>query len=95
MSINRAAPSIATPLPGSLTDEAISVRGALLERGLETPMINTGLNRDQFMAALKEHGIGTGLHFRAAHTHRWYRDQVDHGDSLQATEWNSDRICSS
>ena len=47
MSINRAAPSIATPLPGSLTDEAIAVRGALLERGLETPMINNGLNRDQ------------------------------------------------
>ena len=54
MSINRAAPSIATPLPGSLTDEAIAVRGALLERGLETPMINTGLNRDQRYEVIRE-----------------------------------------
>ena len=54
MSINRAAPSIATPLPGSLTDEAIAVRGALLERGLETPMINNGLNRDQRYEVIRE-----------------------------------------
>ena len=53
-----------------------------------------GLDRDQFMASLKDHGIGTGLHFRAAHTHRWYRDQKNHGDSLSETEWNNDRICS-
>ena len=54
MSINRAAPSIATTLPGSLTDEAIAVRGALLARGLETPMINNGLNRDQRYEVIRE-----------------------------------------
>ena len=42
------------PLPGSLTDEAIAVRGALLERGLETPMINNGLNRDQRYEVIRE-----------------------------------------
>ena len=40
MSINRAAPSIATPLPGSLTDEAIAACGIARAR-LETPMITT------------------------------------------------------
>ena len=47
MSINTAAPKIPTTLPGSLTPEAISVRGALLERGLETPMTTNDLSRDQ------------------------------------------------
>ena len=47
MSINTAAPKIPTTLPGSLTPEAISVRGALLERGLETPMTANDLSRDQ------------------------------------------------
>lgn len=54
-----------------------------------------GLDRDQFMNAMKERGIGTGLHFRAAHTHRWYRDQGMPGsDNLSETEWSTDRICS-
>ena len=47
MSINTAAPKIPTTLPGSLTPEAISVRGALLERGLETPKTTNDLSRDQ------------------------------------------------
>lgn len=52
-----------------------------------------GLSRDDFMAQLKELGIGTGLHFRAAHTQKYYRE---HYPDLQlpATEWNSARICS-
>ena len=33
--------------PSALTDEASLVRNALVERGLETPMINTGLDRDE------------------------------------------------
>ncbi|MEE2906891.1 MAG: aminotransferase class I/II-fold pyridoxal phosphate-dependent enzyme [Planctomycetota bacterium] len=54
-----------------------------------------GLDRDQFMAAMKDRGIGTGLHFRAAHTHRWYRDHCMPGsDKLAETEWSTDRICS-
>ncbi|WP_190321781.1 DegT/DnrJ/EryC1/StrS family aminotransferase, partial [Enterobacter hormaechei] len=33
-----------------------------------------GISRDNLMAALKEQGIGTGLHFRAAHTQKYYRE---------------------
>ena len=54
-----------------------------------------GVDRDEFMAALKSRGIGTGLHFRAAHLHRWYRSaQPVPKGTLTDTEWNSDRICS-
>lgn len=52
-----------------------------------------GINRDEFMAKLKEKGIGTGLHFRAAHTHHYYRKRYPKL-SLPDTEWNSERICS-
>ena len=41
------ASQIPTTLPGPLTEEAIAVRGALLERGLETPMTANDLSRDQ------------------------------------------------
>lgn len=52
-----------------------------------------GLSRDGLMQALKGQDIGTGLHFRAAHTHRYYRERYPQ-ISLPATEWNSERICS-
>jgi UDP-4-amino-4-deoxy-L-arabinose-oxoglutarate aminotransferase len=54
----------------------------------------TGLSRDDFMLRLKERGIGTGLHFRAVHTHAFYRKQGRARHPLPNTEWNSDRICS-
>jgi UDP-4-amino-4-deoxy-L-arabinose-oxoglutarate aminotransferase len=47
----------------------------------------------RLMAALKEKGIGTGLHFRAAHTQKYYRERFP-DVSLPNTEWNSARICS-
>jgi UDP-4-amino-4-deoxy-L-arabinose-oxoglutarate aminotransferase len=55
----------------------------------------SGRSRDEFMEALKRRNIGTGLHFRAAHTHRYYREtlKVPPG-SLPNTEWNSERILS-
>ena len=53
-----------------------------------------GLGRDDFMAELKARGIGTGLHFRAAHTHEFYRTNATLRHSLANTEWNSERICS-
>ncbi|MEN1543930.1 DegT/DnrJ/EryC1/StrS family aminotransferase, partial [Pseudomonas aeruginosa] len=34
-----------------------------------------GISRDALMEALKERGIGTGLHFRAAHTQKYYRER--------------------
>lgn len=53
------------------------------------------MSRDEFMAALKEQGIGAGLHFRAAHTHKFYRQHLPQpAGSLPNTEWNSERICS-
>ncbi len=54
-----------------------------------------GLDRDRFMAQLKELDIGTGIHFRAAHTHRYYRQRFGDLDrALPNTSWNSERICS-
>lgn len=44
---------------------------------LFTPMINedvTGMDRDQFMLAMKEKNIGTGLHYRAVHLYPYYRE---------------------
>ncbi len=53
-----------------------------------------GLDRDAFMARLKARGIGTGLHFRAAHEHRYYREHYPLKQPLPNTEWNSARVCS-
>lgn len=50
-------------------------------------------SRDGLMEALKAKGIGTGLHFRAAHTQKYYRERFN-ALSLPNTEWNSARICS-
>lgn len=52
-----------------------------------------GFSRDELMQRLKEQGIGTGLHFRAAHTQKYYRERFP-GLVLPNTEWNSARICS-
>lgn len=52
-----------------------------------------GIDRDALMEALKEQGIGTGLHFRAAHTQKFYRERYP-DLSLPHSEWNSARLCS-
>lgn len=54
-----------------------------------------GMDRDTFMTKLKEKNIGTGIHFKAVHTQKYYRETLKLPDGiLPATEWNSDRICS-
>lgn len=54
-----------------------------------------GISREELMAALKERGIGTGIHFRAAHLHRYYRERpASVRAPLPATEWNSERLLS-
>ncbi len=54
-----------------------------------------GISRDDFMARLKEHGIGSGLHFRAVHQQKFYREhQPAPLNALPHTEWNSQRILS-
>ena len=53
------------------------------------------LSRADFMAGLKERGVGTGIHFRAVHEHRYYRERAEALRApLPATEWNSERIVS-
>lgn len=47
-----------------------------------------GIDRNTMMEKLKEHGISTGLHFRAAHTQKYYREKYP-DLSLPNTEWNS------
>ena len=57
-------------------------------------MIQEIAKADQLMMEkLKAMGIGTGLHFRAAHTQKYYRERFPEV-SLPNTEWNSARICS-
>lgn len=54
-----------------------------------------GMDRDAFMSGLKERNIGTGLHFRAVHQQKYYRENLRVPSGLLVnTEWNSDRICS-
>ncbi|CDG17478.1 UDP-4-amino-4-deoxy-L-arabinose aminotransferase [Xenorhabdus doucetiae] len=52
-----------------------------------------GIDRDTFMARLKDRNIGTGLHFRAAHTQKYYRERYPQL-SLPVSEWNSSTLCS-
>ena len=53
------------------------------------------MSRDAFMERLKERNIGTGLHFRAVHLQKYYREVMGtERGMLPHTEWNSDRICS-
>jgi UDP-4-amino-4-deoxy-L-arabinose-oxoglutarate aminotransferase len=54
-----------------------------------------GLSRDDFMYELKQRNIGTGLHFRAIHLQKYYRETMGmRRGMLPNTEWNSDRMCS-
>ncbi|AGS59574.1 UDP-4-amino-4-deoxy-L-arabinose aminotransferase [Proteus mirabilis] len=52
-----------------------------------------GIDRDTFMEKLKQKEIGTGLHFRAAHTQKYYRERYP-SLSLPQSEWNSATLCS-
>lgn len=54
-----------------------------------------GMDRATFMEKLKQKNIGTGLHFRSVHGQEWYRQNLPQAPgSLDATEWNSERIFS-
>ncbi len=54
-----------------------------------------GMSRDEFMQELKKRNIGTGIHFRAAHLQKFYREQMGcHEGMLPDTEYNSDRMFS-
>ena len=56
-----------------------------------TPLINediTHINRDEFMRAMQERNIGTGLHYRAVHLYPFYRQAFGFklGDFPQAED---------
>ncbi len=54
-----------------------------------------GISRNSFMAELQKRNIGTGIHFRAVHEQKYYRETLKLlPGALPATEWNSERICS-
>lgn len=54
-----------------------------------------GISRNSFMAELQKKNIGTGIHFRAVHEQKYYRETLKLPPGiLPATEWNSERICS-
>ena len=65
---------------------------------LYVPRLNKerlSIDRDRFMALLKEENIGTGLHFKAVHEHHFYRERFpSNAGRLPVSEWASERILS-
>ncbi len=59
-----------------------------------------GMDRDALVQALKEENIGTGIHYRPAHLHAFYRTFYrEHPEGLPPeglphTEWSGDRLLS-
>jgi dTDP-4-amino-4,6-dideoxygalactose transaminase len=60
---------------------------------LDTDRLSAG--RDEVQQALHRHRIGTGVHYRALHLHRYYQEALGYsrGD-LPGAEWVSDRTLS-
>jgi dTDP-4-amino-4,6-dideoxygalactose transaminase len=65
---------------------------------LYTPLVRIemlDLDRDGFMAELKGHNIGSGLHYKAVHHHAWYRENLPQpAGSLPHADYASERILS-
>jgi len=65
---------------------------------LYTPLIRIEqltIDRDRFMAELKKHNIGSGLHYKAIHHHTWYRKNMPTADNeLPIASYASERIFS-
>lgn len=54
-----------------------------------------GISRDELIERLRRDNVGSGLHFRPAHQHAYYREHPDRWrGELPNTEWNSGRILS-
>jgi len=78
-----------------LSDPPYSMRHAWHLFVVRLDIEKAGLGRDEFMLRLKQRNIGTGLHFRAVHLQKYYRECMGmRRGMLPNTEWNSDRICS-
>jgi len=65
---------------------------------LYTPLVRIEkltIERDRFMEELKEHNIGSGLHYKAIHHHAWYRQHLNLPDTeLPNASYASERILS-
>ncbi len=65
---------------------------------LYTPLVRVErltIDRDSFMAELKKHNIGSGLHYKAIHHHAWYREHLGIADNeLPVASYASERILS-
>jgi UDP-4-amino-4-deoxy-L-arabinose-oxoglutarate aminotransferase len=58
---------------------------------------DSGNFRNEFIEKMKAEQIGCGIHFRAVHEQKYYREWLASAGKrldLPATEWNSARICS-
>ena len=54
-----------------------------------------GLTRDQVMLDLHKRGIGTGVHYRALHLHKYYRSRFGlRPEDFPAASWISERTLS-
>lgn len=83
------------PLIMPLKDPAYPMRHAWHLFIVRLDIERAGMERDSFMEQLKRRNIGAGLHFRAAHIQKYYRETMGFKRGmLPDTEWNSDRICS-
>ena len=57
----------------------------------------TSLTRDAIMQKLKDDDIGSGIHFKAIHLQKYYREHFPSETlphTLPSTEWNNDRLFS-
>jgi dTDP-4-amino-4,6-dideoxygalactose transaminase len=65
---------------------------------LYTPLVRIEkltVDRDGFMAELKKHNIGSGLHYKSIHHHAWYRENLPVTDQeLPNASYASERILS-
>ena len=78
-----------------LCDPAYSIRHAWHLFIVRLDIDKAGITCYDFMQQLKKRNIGTGLHFRAVHLQKYYRESMGmRRGMLPNTEWNSDRICS-
>ncbi len=54
-----------------------------------------GLSRDDFLAALNQRGIGTGVHYRSLHLHKYYRERFGYKpQDFPNANWISERTLS-
>ena len=67
-------------------------------RHLYTPLLDidvAGLSRDEFIAALNDRGIGSGVHYRSLHLHQYYRERFGYRpEDFPNAHWISERTVS-